>query len=179
MFASMQEHGGISCSAVQGRVRLGTEASGLDATYTNFYIKFTSGNCTWRWTMIENFVGPGLIAKITSTSTNANAVYLLATFNQSDHSYNDWVICVIAGTSAGECRTVSAFVTTGNFVANITVVPALSAALDLTSVIKIIGESKCAVLQSPWVDGYGGTCTVLADDQYTLTGAISQKSARY
>ena len=176
-FVSVQEHGGISCSAGQGRVRLGAEASGLDTAYTNRYIKFTSGNCTGRWTMIEDFVGPGLIAKITSTSTNADAVYLPATFNQSDHYYNNSQICVIAGTSAGECRTVSTFVTASNFVANVTVVPAFSAALDLTSVIKIIGESKCAVLQSPWADGYGGTCTVLADDQYKLTGEISPKSA--
>lgn len=170
-FGSVQEHGGIDCSIGQGRVRLGAEASGIDGAYTNRYIKFTSGNCTGRWTKIEDFVGPGVIAKMTRASPTADSVYLPQTFNQSDHYYNASQICVIGGTNAGECRTVSTFVTAGNYVANVTVVPAFSAPLDLTSVIKIIGESKCAVLKTPWSDGYGGSCTVLPLDNYKLTGS--------
>jgi hypothetical protein len=50
-----------------------------------------------------------------------------------------------------------------------TVSPAFSTALDTSSYVKVIGDSKCADLQTPWSDG-GGTCTVAALDTYKLTG---------
>jgi len=164
-FTSVATHGGVDCTIGQGRVRLDAEASGLDGAYTDRYIKFTSGNCTGRWTKIQDFVGPGNIAKIVNVSSTATIIILPPVFNHSDNYYKAAIVCVIGGTNIGECRTISS-----SSAGSVTVDIAFSANLDTTSVIKIMGESKCAVLTTPWSDSYGGTCTVLATDNYKLTG---------
>jgi hypothetical protein len=163
--------GGGGCTLSGTVVRLGLEASGIDGDYNGRYIKFTSGDCTNRWTKITGYVGAGFVGTLpllgTSTATQLNLQDEPSGQSAVADYYKGGTVCITKGAQAGKCRVISAYVQTSG--SRSLTVAAFAGAPDATSYYKIIGATKCATLFSPWADG-GADCAAAAGNKYKLMG---------
>ena len=89
----MATNGGISCTIAQDHIRLAEHASGFDNDYRDRYVKFTSGNCTGRWTKINNFVGPGVRSVRITEGTGLNTTVKLSNITADSSMYTELAPC--------------------------------------------------------------------------------------